>query len=48
MFAALINYYFVDDSVVYEKSRKVLVDDAIGLSGKSVADFPVAAVLVDE
>jgi hypothetical protein len=44
----LINYYLLDDSIFHEKSGEVLVDDAIRLSGESVADFPVTAVLVDE
>jgi hypothetical protein len=48
VFAALINYYLVDDPVFYEKSGEVLVDDAIRLSGESVAGFPVTTVLVDE
>jgi hypothetical protein len=48
VFAALINYNLMDDPVFCEKSREVLVDDAIRLSGKSVANFPVTAVLFDE
>jgi hypothetical protein len=48
MFAALIDYYLVDDPVFCEKSGEVLVDDAIRLSGESVANFPATAVLVAE
>jgi hypothetical protein len=48
VFVTLINYYLVDDPVFYEKSGQVLVNDSIRLSGESVSDFPITAVLVDE
>ncbi len=48
MFVTLIDYYLIDDPVFYEKSGEVLVNDSIRSSGKSVANFPITAVLVDE
>jgi hypothetical protein len=48
VFAALIDYYLLDDPIFCEQSGEILVDDAIRLSGESVADFPVTAVLIDE
>jgi hypothetical protein len=48
VFAALIDYYLVDNPIFCEKSEQVFVDDMIRSSGMSVANFPVTAVLVDE
>jgi hypothetical protein len=46
--SALINYYFVDILFFCKKSGEILEDYSIGSYSKSVTNFPVAVVLIDE
>ncbi len=48
VFAALVDYYLIDDLFFYEKRREDLVNNAIRSDIKSVPNFPICIVLVDE
>ncbi len=48
LFAALVNYYHIDDLFFYEKHGEDLINNAMRSDIESVPDFPICIVLVDE
>ncbi len=48
LFVLLVDKYLVNDSFFCEKHREDLINDAIRLDLKSIPNFPIFVILVDE